>query len=144
MKCGDIFREILPKYGFELINPISLTYSPVFFASHLDSGIKSYKQLVDEQDPSNIIENTNYLYQLTQYISKDTPEGAAIDVGFIKQYLESSCKTRHAALRIFPMAIDKTTADCSKIAHIIGNKKIKFDLNYKSTFANLSPEVIHR
>jgi hypothetical protein len=90
------------------------------------------------------IENTNYLYQLTQYISKDTPEGAAIDVGFIKQYLESSCKTRHAALRIFPMAIDKTTADCSKIAHIIGNKKIKFDLNYKSTFANLSPEVIHR
>lgn len=144
ISCGDVFRRILPGYGFELVNDISLTYSPLFFATHPKLRAKNYKDLVEEADIESVIENTNYLYKLTQYMAQNESDELLIDVGFIKQYLESKCGVRHSAIRIFPMAIDKTIEDCEKIAHAMGAKKSRFDKVYQSSGGCNTPEVIHR
>jgi hypothetical protein len=145
LECSDVFRKILPKYGFELINPISLTFAPVFFTAPKD-GHKSYNELVREQNSEKVQANSKYMFALTQYMA-DNKGGQPVDVGFMKSYLESASGDRHSALRIFPMAIDKSIDYCEKLAHIIGQKKIAFDdilERGEAAISDLVPKIVHK
>lgn len=142
MIIGDIFRDILPKYGFELLNPQSLCYASIYYPIP-PRGFKSYKEIFNGK-----LEDTNYatqyIYELSKYFSLGG-DGShnAIDVGFLKNLSKSKLGADMSALRIYPMSPHITADDANCLAKQLGEMKKKFD--QKFIFTNLYvPEVVHK
>lgn len=142
MIVGDIFRDILPKYGFELLNPQSLCYASIYYPIP-PRGPKQFNKLQDSN-----IESTSYATQYIYELSKFFSSGGygsfdSIDVGFLKNLSKSKLGSDMSAIRIFPMSPHITIKEAEMISHQLGDMKKEFDKSFSYTKSD-APEVVHK
>jgi glutamate/tyrosine decarboxylase-like PLP-dependent enzyme len=142
MIVGDIFRSIIPKYGFELLNPQSLCYASVYYPIP-PQGPKNFNEMYDAS-----LKDTNYatqyIYELSKYFSlggKDSFD--QIDVGFLKNLQKSKLGADMSAIRIFPMSPHITAKEAEQLSHQLGKMKEKFDKEFLYIKSD-APEVVHK
>jgi glutamate/tyrosine decarboxylase-like PLP-dependent enzyme len=135
-------RNILPKYGIELLNPFSLTFASVFFPIPHNKNI-SYWDLMN-QDHCTIKQYNEYTFRLFNYfqdIFKNKVDSFIFR--FVPQYRKAKCDINLAVLVIFPMSIDLTVESARDIANRIGQIKLIFDTQKDITdITNLIPEHV--
>lgn len=142
MIIGDIFRKILPQYGFELLNSHSLCYASIYYPIP-PQGPKNFNEM-DNASLKDTKYATQYIYELSKYFSiggknLDNP----IDVGFLKNLQKSKLGTDMSAIRIFPMSPIITVKDAEFLSHKLGKMKETFDKDFLYTKSN-APEVVHK
>jgi len=142
MIVGDVFRNIIPKYGFELLNPQSLCYASVYYPIP-PQGPKNFNEMYNAS-----LKDTNYatqyIYELSKYFSlggKDSFD--QIDVGFLKNLQKSKLGADMSAIRIFPMSPHITTKEAEQLSHQLGKMKEKFDEEFLYIKSD-APEVVHK
>lgn len=142
MIVGDVFRNILPKHGFELLNPQSLCYASVYYPIP-PQGPKNFNEIYNGKLQSTNYA-TQYIYELSKYFSLGG-DGSydSIDVGFLKNFSKSKLGADMSVLRIYPMSPHITVKDAEHLAHQIGGMKKKFDQGFVYTKSDV-PEVIHK
>lgn len=142
MIVGDVFRSIMPKCGFELLNPQSLCYASVYYPIP-PQGPKSFNEMSDASlKDANYA--TQYIYELSKYFSLGGKDSLnPIDVGFLKNLQKSKLGADMSAIRIFPMSPHITAKEAERLSHQLGKMKEKFDEEfvYKKSDA---PEVVHK
>lgn len=142
MIVGDVFRSIIPKYGFELLNSQSLCYASVYYPIP-PQGPKNFNEMYDAS-----LKDTNYatqyIYELSKYFSlggKDSFD--PIDVGFLKNLQKSKLGADMSAIRIFPMSPHTTAKEAERLSHQLGKMKEKFDKEFLYEKLD-APEVVHK
>lgn len=141
MKIGNVFRDILPRYGLELINPQSLTFASLYYAVP-PQGPVDYQGII-KATPAEIERATEYAYAFSKYLSKGNAKFTGIDIGFLRTYVKSDCGVLHSALRIIPMSPFMSIADAQLLARIIGERKRIFDRTKRSVSEHV-PDVVHK
>lgn len=137
MIIGDVFRNILPKYGFELLNPQSLCYASVYYP------IPNFNEMYDAS-----LKDTNYatqyIYELSKYFSLGGKDSFnPTDVGFLKNLQKSKLGADMSALRIFPMSPHTTAKEAEQLSRQLGKMKEKFDEEFLYIKSD-APEVVHK
>jgi len=142
MLVGDIFRKVLPEYGFELLNPQSLCHASVYYPIP-PHGPKNFSEMYDGK-----LEDTNYatqyIYELSNFFSSGgNGSNISIDVGFLKNLSKSKLGADMSAIRIYPMSPHITAEEAEKLAHQLGKMKRKFDQKFVYAKSD-APEVVHK
>lgn len=141
MKIGNIFRDVLPQYGIELINPQSLTFASLYYVAP-PQGPYTYKGIM-EATPHEIERTTEYTYAFSKYLSKGDKKFDGIDIGFLRTYVKSHCGILHSALRVIPMSPFMSVADARLLARTIGERKRIFDKTKRNASVHV-PDVVHK
>lgn len=141
MIVGDVFRDILPGYGFELLNVHSLCHASIYYPKP-PKGPNNFHELYNSSENVDYI--TQYVYELSKYFSEGG-DGSfkAIDVGFLKCLSKTKSGFDMSAIRIYPMSPHITTAKALILCKQLGKMKKKFDSNFKYNQFN-APEVVHK
>ena len=142
MIVGDVFRKILPQYGFELLNSHSLCYASIYYPIP-PQGPNNFNEM-DSASLKDTNYATQYIYELSKYFSLggknfDNP----IDVGFLKNLQKSKLGADMSAIRIFPMSPIITAKEAEYLSHQLGNMKETFDKEFSYIQSN-APEVVHK
>ena len=142
MVIGDIFRKILPRYGFELLNPQSLCYASVYYPIP-PQGPKKFNEMYNGK-----LKDTNYatqyIYELSKYFSLGGKTSFnPIDVGFLKNLQKSKLGADMSAIRIFPMSPHITVKETEQLSHQLGKMKERFDKEFLYKKSD-TPEVVHK
>lgn len=142
MVVGDIFKKVLPQYGFELLNPQSLCYASIYYPVP-PQGPKTFNEMNDgELKDTNYA--TQYIYELSKYFSLGGGGFYdSIDVGFLKNLSRSKLGADISALRVYPMSPHITAKEAEHLANQLGEMKRKFDREFRYIKSD-APEVVHK
>lgn len=132
---ADIFRSILPKYGFEVLNLGSLSFAAVYYPIP-PKGPSDFESL-KKTTPENINYANKYIYELSRYLAReDKGRKDPVDLGFFK-LMRADCGLDLNVLRIYPMSPYLDTKRATYLANIIGKKKQSFDKTNRSKKGDL-------
>ncbi len=142
MVVGDVFKKILPRYGFELLNSQSLCYASIYYPIP-PQGPKNFNEMHDGE-LKDINYATQYIYELSKYFSLGG-DGfhSSIDVGFLKNLSKSKLGADMSALRVYPMSPHATAKEAEYLANQLGEMKNKFDREFRYIKSD-APEVVHK
>lgn len=127
---GDVFRNELTKYSFELLNPFSVSSAAVVFPILSDS-ISTYEELLQNADENQIASLNSFALQIYYelYSAKEWEEKLLIR--FLQRYRLAKCGKWFSALSIYPMSMFITSEMAEHFSKIIGNTKLRVEMDYK-------------
>lgn len=138
---GDVFRKILPRYGFELLNPYSMCYASVYYPLS-PRGPANFASL-KKATPEKIEYYNQYTYKLSAYLaSGGNNKRKAVDIGFFN-LTKANCGLNLSVLRIYPMSPHIDTKKAKQLANIIGKSKQQFD-KFTHFEEEDVPNIVHK
>lgn len=140
MKVAEVYRKVLPNYGFKLVNDYTLSHVSVFIP--INEIIKDENTFIDGNE-IDIKMASEYIYELTEFIANQTKGENQTLLGFLKVLPLPNKLKAISAIRVYPMSPFITVSKAEKNAHIIGKLKLKFDKIFQGSMCAI-PEVIHR
>ncbi len=141
-EVADVFRDKLGNGGFNLINPYSLCFGPVFLPI-APGGPKNYSELMALTD-EELNKSNQYVYDLSKYLSNYAKNKIAqIEVGFLKTLVRPPENRPFSVIRIYPMSPFLDRKSALNIAQQIILCKEKFDKLQTLSHSKM-PNVVHR
>lgn len=129
MSVANIFRNVLPNNGLELLNAHSLSFASVFWAK-MPGGPETYQELLESNDET--IERANdYNYKFFLHLASGKYGSSKIVLGFLPEYKVNSRGNKVSALRVYPMSMALNAEMAFEIAKQIAEIKKRFDENYE-------------
>jgi L-2,4-diaminobutyrate decarboxylase len=141
ISVANEIRKILPLYGIEFLNPFSLSYASVFFATHSSETIL-YEELFKIK-ADKVFKCNKYQFSLFKFFqNKSINKESSFIFRFVPQYRQSIKGENMAVLVIFPMSLNTSVNDACDLAHQIGKIKIKFDKEYSESVNSVIPKHV--
>jgi len=143
-EVGDIFRDVLPQFNLELLNPFSVGFASVYCPILRGSNYK-YEDLL-ESSVKDVESYNQYAYKLFQYIGGKKAElGNKIVLRYLPKYRQAKCGSWPAVITVYPMSSHFTVKKAMELAHEIGTTKHLFELEFdKEARLEEIPNAIHK